>query len=139
MECVNDPYKVAIVVDRSFGERLADLPINQPVWVVDSAVNAPEAERLIMLRSPPNHLTGITIFRPGTDSLPEGDLLIEFSTIDLHHGPYSAKPPYTVIEVFGTLPTAEIKSMLAEYGFSDFQPTADGFVAKREPPALTVW
>jgi len=136
---VDDPYKVAIVVDRSFGERLADLAVNQPVWVVDSVVNTPKAEQLTKLRRSPNHLTGITIFRPGTDASPEDDLLTEFPTIDLHHGPYSAKPPYTVIEVFGTFPTAAIKSMLAEYGFSDFQLTAGGFIAKRESPAFTVW
>jgi hypothetical protein len=45
-------------------------------------------------------------------------LLAELDTIDLHHGSYSADPPYTVLEVLGTPLTAKAKNELSAYGFN---------------------
>jgi hypothetical protein len=67
-----------------------------------------------------SHLTGITTFK-AQDSSPAEDLLLnEMETIDLHHGLYSADPPYTVLEVIGTSLSDRIKSQLSEYGFDEF-------------------
>jgi hypothetical protein len=56
------------------------------------------------------------------------------STIDLHHGTYSANLPYTVLDVIGTAITARLKAELGEYGFGNFQETARGFRAVRTVP-----
>jgi hypothetical protein len=125
------PYTVLVVVDRGFGERLANLPPGVPTWVVDSEVNTPVAHRLWKERPEHNHLTGVTTFKGSADLSPEDLLLDELDTIDLHHGPYSANPPYTRIEIFGVSLTDSIKNALAEYGFDSFQSGIEAFSAVR--------
>jgi hypothetical protein len=66
------------------------------LWITTSSVNEPVIRSLWATRSEPNYLTGITgmLFDGGT--APEDHFLAELDTIDLHHGPYSTKSPYTV-------------------------------------------
>jgi len=61
-------------------------------------------------------------------------LVNELNMIDLHHGTYSANPPYTVLDVIGTGISARLKAELGEHGFDDFQETAHGFRAVRPIP-----
>ena len=125
------PYKVYIVVDREFGEKLAELERGVPVWIVDTPTNKPVAQRFWNERPDENHLTGITTFNDLNSLSPEEMLLGHLDTIELHHGSHSADPPYTVIEVFGTQLTANAKSVLSEYGFNAFHITSTGFTASR--------
>jgi len=126
-----NPYRVVVIVDRHFGEQLASLAPAVPVWIVDTAVNRVVAQRLWTERPRESHLTGITTFK-AQDSSPAEDLrLNEMETIDLHHGPYSADPPYTVLEVIGTPLSDRIKAQLSEYGFDEFRTGASGFTAVR--------
>jgi hypothetical protein len=127
-----NPYAVYVVVDPYFGERLSSLPIGAPVWIVSSPVNRPVAERLWKERPAPTHLAGITTYGYSADASSEENLLNELSTIDLHHGPYSANPPYSTIEVFGTPLSDKISVALTDYGFNQFSSTTDGFVATRK-------
>jgi hypothetical protein len=129
------PYKVYIVVDRAFGEKLAGLENGVPVWIVDTPTNKIVAQRLWKERPQDSHLTGITTFVIPEMSSPEENLLGELATIDLHHGLYSAKPPYTVIEIFGAQLTEKIKGELSEYGFNEFRDTPTGFTADRPEPS----
>jgi len=125
------PYKVYIVVDREFGEELAELARGVPVWIVDTPTTKPVAQRFWNERPDENHLTGITTFNDLNSLSPEEMLLGHLDTIELHHGSHSADPPYTVIEVFGTQLTANAKSVLSEYGFNAFHITSTGFTASR--------
>ena len=125
------PYKVYVVVDREFGEKLAELVRGVPVWIVDTPTNKPVAQRFWNERPDENHLTGITTFNDLNSLSPEEMLLGHLDTIELHHGSHSADPPYTVIEVFGTQLTANTKSVLSEYGFNAFHITSTGFTASR--------
>ena len=125
------PYKVYVVVDRAFGEKLAELERGVPVWIVDTPTNKPVALRFWNERPDENHLTGITTFNDLNSLSPEEMLLGHLDTIELHHGSHSADPPYTVIEVFGTQLTANAKSVLSEYGFNAFHITSTGFTASR--------
>jgi hypothetical protein len=128
------PYKVYVVVDREFGEKLAQLERRVPVWIVDSPTNKPVVQRFWNERPNESHLTGITTFH-NIDALSPGDMLQrQLDTIELHHGPYSANPAYSVIEVLGTQLTAAAKNGLAEYGFDEFHITSTGFVAIRSKP-----
>jgi hypothetical protein len=131
---VADPYKVLVVVDRDFGERLTALESGVPVWIVDTPPNASVAQRLWKKRNQENHLTGITTFRDSVSSSPEDLLISELDTIDLHHGSYSSDPPYTILEVLGVPLSERIKAELSEYGFNEFHPTASGFSAARPTP-----
>ena len=125
------PYKVYVVVDRAFGEKLAELERGVPVWIVDTPTNKPVAQRFWNERPDENHLTRITTFNDLNSLSPEEMLLGHLDTIELHHGSHSADPPYTVIEVFGTQLTASAKNVLSEYGFNAFHITSTGFTASR--------
>jgi hypothetical protein len=125
------PYKVYVVVDRAFGEKLAELERGVPVWIVDTPTNKPVAQRFWNERPDENHLTGITTFNDLNSLSPEEMLFGHLDTIELHHGSHSADPPYPVIEVFGTQLTASAKNILSEYGFNAFHITSTGFTASR--------
>jgi len=130
----DQPYRVCIVVDPEFGERLAALTLGVPVWIVDTPANKLVAQRLWKERPQHDHLTGITTFHFRADASREEILIGELETIDLHHGSYSADPPYTQIEGFGTPLSDKIKAGLADYGFDEFSPTPTGFLAIRKVP-----
>jgi hypothetical protein len=125
------PYRVYIIVDPDFGEKLAQLERGAPVWIVDSPTNKPVVQRFWNEHPNESHLTGITAFHNWDSLSPEDMLLRKLDTIELHHGPYSANPAYSVIEVLGTQLTSTAKNGLAEYGFDVFHITSTGFVAIR--------
>ena len=127
---ISEPYKVIVIVDRNFGERLVGLQDGTPVWIVDTPINSPVAHRLWKERKQ-DHLTGITTFQADSSTSPEDILLGKLDTIDLHHGPSSADPPYTQLEVFGTHLSDEIRNELSRYGFNDFDLTLEGFRCSR--------
>ena len=56
------PYKVVVVVDREFGEKLFELERSVPVWIVDTPTNKPVVQRFWRERPDEGHLTGITTF-----------------------------------------------------------------------------
>lgn len=128
------PYRVYVIVDPDFGEKLAQLERGVPVWIVDSPTNKPVVQRSLSERPNESHLTGITAFTNLDGLSPEDMLLRKLDTIELHHGPYSANPAYSVIEVLGTQLTAAAKNRLSEYGFDEFQITSTGFVAIKSKP-----
>jgi hypothetical protein len=128
------PSKVYVVVDREFGEQLAELEQGIPVWIVDTPTNKPVVDRLWKERPQKGHLAGITIFDDLKSSSPEDILLEELDMIDLHHGSDTADPPYTVIEVFGTRLTTRAKNELSAYGFNEFHANLAGFTARRPEP-----
>lgn len=125
-----DAYKVVVVVDENYGERLAGVSSDVPVWIVDTPGNRPVVERIWRERRAESHLTGVTLFN-SYGSTPEQRFLAEIDTIDLHHGEYSADPPYSILEVIGVRLTPAIKTELAEYGFDQFGESQDGFIANR--------
>lgn len=128
------PYKVCVIVDRNFGERLAELPRGVPVWIVDTPSNKPVAQRLWKERPNESHLTGITTFNDMESSSPDELLIEELDSVDLHHGVHSADPPYAVLEVLGTQLTDSAKHALAAYGFEEFHENSTGFTAIRREP-----
>lgn len=128
------PYKVFVVVDREFGEKLAELERGVPVWIVDTPTNKPVAQRFWNERPDESHLTGITTFNDLNSLSPEDMFLGHLDTIELHHGSCSVDPPYTVIEVLGMPLTDKAKSQLSECGFNEFHITSTGFKASRLKP-----
>jgi hypothetical protein len=128
------PYKVYVIVEREFGEKLAGLERGVPVWIVDAPTNKPVAKRIWNERPNDDQFTGITTFNDLNSLSPEEMLLGHLDTIELHHGPYSANPPYTLIEVIGTELTAKARNVLSEFGFNEFHLTSTGFMASRLQP-----
>jgi hypothetical protein len=119
--------EVLVVFDADFGDRVSAWR-GRPVWITMSPANARVVQAL--WASAPNP-TGITGFKHEADVPAEDRLLAEISTIDLHHGPYSSKTPYTALIVIGVQLSDRIRSALSEFGFSSFQHRPDGFMASR--------
>jgi hypothetical protein len=128
-----DPYKVIVVVDRAFGKRLDSIPRGVPVWIVDSPANRAEVEKVWREYPEPSHLRGITLFTSVEGLSEERSLLGQLDTVDLHHGEYSADPPYSVLEVVGVMLTDAIQTALEQLGFTEIHPTESGFRAVQSP------
>lgn len=128
------PYPVTVILDRAYGERLLALPVGTAVWIVDTPPNRAAAQRLWAQHTSDSHLDGVTTFKTREEASAEEMLLGKLDTIDLHHGTYSAQPPYTVVEVIGAAITERVKAAMSAFGFTDFQTTALGFRAVRPLP-----
>lgn len=118
-----------MTLDPSYGIRLHNLPPGEPVWVIDSEVNNPIIQKIWKSQNTTTHLEGLTSFKYDKNGNPESWLLDELQNIDLHHGEHSHKPPYSVINVVGTVCTDLISRELEEYGFVKHEPTPEGFMA----------
>jgi hypothetical protein len=127
----NVPYRVFVVLDRECGARLSQLVMSGPVWALDSPTNRAAAEIFWSQFPSRDHLDGVTIFKASAENSLEEVLIDELQTIDMHHGVHSADPPYTVLQIIGTVLTARIEAALSEYGFNSFRPTPEGFQAIR--------
>jgi hypothetical protein len=101
------------------------------VWIADTPANRSVDEEIWAGHPNRNHLEVVTTFKVPEGTSSEDMLINELDTIDLHHGTYSANPPYTVLDVIGTAITARLKAKLGEYGFDDFQETAQRLRAVR--------
>ena len=128
-----DAYCVAVVLDHEYADELAHLLQVGPVWIVDTQTNREAAERAWTSSPNVNHLNGITLFR-STAASTEEMLSYKMAEIDLHHGVYSADPPYTVLNVIGTSITDRLRDELSEYGFDQFYLSGSGFRAVRPLP-----
>lgn len=117
------------MLDREFGDRLSELAQAGPVWIVDTPLNRAAVQKIWAVHPNRSHLGGVTGFKTGDDSSPEDSLIDELGTLDLHHGTYSADPPYTVLEVIGAEMIDRVKTALSKFGFTEFQATAEGFRA----------
>ena len=88
-------YKVHIIIDPEYGEKIRNLPEGEPVWVVESSINYPIIQSLweqnILYT---NHLTGITSFQNSNYDSNDDILLSMIDSIEDHHGEYSHDPPY---------------------------------------------
>ena len=129
-----EPYQIFVVLDRDYGQRLEELSQKGPVWIVDTPVNRAVAQQIWAAAPNRSHVEGVTTFQFPEDSSSEDILINELDTIDLHHGTYSANPPYTVIEVIGARISVKVKESLAEFGFDHFEIMPHGFRATRPLP-----
>jgi hypothetical protein len=132
------PYSVSIVLDHSYGPRLRELLKAGPVWVVDSPANRDCAQQLWSEFPAHDHLDGITVFNSGEGRSTEQILIDHMETIDLHHGIYSANPPYTAVRVVGSTLTPQVKQTLASFGFDSFTITSEGFDTVRPLPPPSI-
>ncbi|MGD1215034.1 MAG: hypothetical protein ABR861_08610 [Terriglobales bacterium] len=122
---------VAIVLDAAYPE-LEQLAEQMPVWAVDSAHHRPVAERLWQLRGMADALQGITLFKVSDEGDTEASCINVIGEVDLHHGIYSSGSRVAKLRVIGTVPSNKLQEELGAYGFVNFEPTPDGFVARAE-------
>lgn len=132
---MNEPYKVFLIVDPAYGKSLAELPPHAPVWIIESDLNTPIFERLRQERAEETHLQGITTFKKEPKLNCEEQAISMLEQVDLHHGKFSANPPYSILEVIGCIASDEMKQELQEYGLGISEITAEGFIATRTEEA----
>jgi hypothetical protein len=69
------PYRVHVVVDPHYGERIRNLPIGEPAWIVDSPDNHPVIQALWQERRSLDESRGVTSFKYDPDATPESWLI----------------------------------------------------------------
>jgi hypothetical protein len=122
---------VAVVVDNHYGDRLLQLAHSGPVWIVDTEINRPSAEKQWAVDPTSSYIRGVTIFNSYGVTDPAQIFLNIFGVVDLHHGEYSSDPPYGELQVLGTTATTIIKDKVSEFGFVVSESTKDYFRAVR--------
>ena len=128
---MTEPYKVFLIVDTTYGESLATLPPHVPVWIIESDLNTPVAERLRQERAEESHLQSITTFQEKPKLSSEEQAISMLEQVDLHHGECSTDPPYSILEVIGCIATDKMRQELQEYGLGISEITEEGFTATR--------
>jgi hypothetical protein len=115
--------KVSLVVDNNYGKRLHSL-VTDAVWIIDRPANRVAVDTLRQMKGAAPVTTFISL-----SSVPKAACLGILQMVDLHHGEYSGG--YSVLEVVGTPLDEELRSAIKELGFSEFEATSDGFLARR--------
>ncbi len=124
------PYRVHVVVDPHYGERIRDLPVREPAWIVDSPDNHPAIHALWDARKRLDQYTGITSFKYDPDARAEDWLISTLPVLDEHYCYHD--PPYSVLNIIGTSWSEAIQEELDLSGFSEHKDTAEGFTARRD-------
>ncbi len=68
------PYRVSVVLDCGFGERLITLAQNGPVWIIDNPDNQAAAETCWNSNPVARYLNEVAVFK-GFDTSPEDTLI----------------------------------------------------------------
>jgi hypothetical protein len=124
-------YRVTVVVDTQFGDRLRDISVEEPVWIADSAENHLVIKELWDERKA-KYPSGITSFKFDAKATSEDWLLSLIADIDLHHGNFSHNPPWSILNVIGARWSQRVAEELAQFGFTQHVETKLGFEATKQ-------
>jgi hypothetical protein len=114
---------VFVVVDQLFGERLADLIRNGPIWALRSEANERAIRKLWATPNlPPDH---VTYFEPGNGLISEEAVCYVLDTIDQHH------PDWIEMRVYGAKLTELVRANFATFWEGLFYEIDEGFVFVR--------
>jgi hypothetical protein len=122
---------VAIVVDRSFGDKLVVLARRLHVWVIDSPANRPARDKVWNETKAYTLDSGATLFFDDGTQAPDVVAERMLDDVEMHHGGNAHTPPLTRIEVYGAKRTPLLQSALEELEYDHFEDGPDGFVASR--------
>jgi hypothetical protein len=131
---MSEIYGVFVVLDPNYGEHISALIDLGPVWIIDTPPNRAAAQKFWSANPNRDLLDGVTTFKIQSDSSPEDILINELGTIDLHHGIYAADPPFSELEAIGVGLSDKLRSTFSDFGFNQFEVTAEGFRASRPVP-----
>ena len=125
------PHKIAIVVNKDFGEKLIELSKRLHVWICDSENNLPFVKQVWSQDKKYSIESGVTKFDVSDNDSAEDIFVNILDDVDLHHGEFSHEPPWSIIEVYGVSVTQRIKSELSRYEEGRFEILEDGFIFHR--------
>ena len=121
---------VAVVLDASFGSRVASLAERAAVWIVDSVDNRPAIEALWGARRSRQAAYDVTVFREIPGLSPEDHLAGVLRSIEMDTDVDDEQPPLEWVEVYGVEASPTIESALRARGFGGAAPLPDGFRAR---------
>jgi hypothetical protein len=124
-------YRVAIVVDPAFGDRLTSLANRMHVWVADTPLNRDAAERIWAATTTPGIERGVTTFSVSPSESLDAWAAEILAAVELHHGEYSHNPPVTTLELHGTALSPRLQETLRAMGFTDLDADGSFIVASR--------
>ncbi len=125
------PYRIHIIMDPAYGERIRSLPPDEPAWIVDSGINRPVIRSLWQERRGMYSIEGVTSFSFDPDAQPEDWLITELPVIDMHHGEFAHDPPWSILNIVGVRWSERIQQELSGFGFDRWEVTSEGFVTTR--------
>ncbi|RPI77537.1 MAG: hypothetical protein EHM45_08655 [Desulfobacteraceae bacterium] len=125
------PYRVHVIVDPRFGQRLLEMPENEPIWIADTETNHLAYKAAGKERIPKSHLVGLSSFKVDPYLSPADWLISILETIDLHHGEMSHNPSWSVINVIGIRWTQKVQEELRKFGFEKYEDSPEGFTARK--------
>lgn len=130
-------HRVALVLDREFGNKVLVLSDRMHVWMLDSPTNRVAAEEVWAgqreddPRDPLEH--GVTLFKPTMGRTP-ADIVVEImGTIFDHHSEWEHSPPMSELEIHGAPDTEAIASALASVGMVVSAREGDSLVCATSP------
>ena len=110
-------YRIILVVDRHYGERLKTLPKDTPAWIVDSPANRPVIDELRKERAADTHPAGITSFKDVAEASPEKLAVSMLNDVELHHGSNSTNPRCNILQIVGAPMTRALDDALNRLDF----------------------
>ena len=126
------PHAVAIVVDRTFGDKLLDLSHRLHVWIIDSQINRPARDKVWNETREYTLESGATLFFDDGTQPADAVAVRMLEDIERHHGEGAHTPPMSRLEVYGTPQTPPLSSALEDFGFTHFEDDGDRFIASRD-------
>src|SRR4051794_18532037 len=111
-------YRVAIVADPAFGERLKPLAERMHVWVADTPANRNAAQQIWTHVSAPSIERGATTFRVSPSESTDAWVIDILPAVELHHGEYSHNPPVSTLEIHGAVLSPRLRDALHSIGFT---------------------
>ena len=125
-------HRVAIVFDEHASSLVRAIADRCHVWLVESEENMKAAQTCWARANPVDNklVSGVTTFVRGSE-LPEKALEMVLELVEDHHGEFAHDPPVSEVLVVGFEPTDEMLEVLREWGFTEFQSSAEGLVGKR--------
>lgn len=127
--------RVAIVVDRAFGSRLAALASDRHVWIVESPVNSPAIRQVWDGPASGDEDDplgpGVTSFAAIDAETPEAMCARIADDVAEHHNDASHDPPWAEIGVIGVPLSPLLRQFFENIGGTVFHQTPDGFVCRR--------
>jgi len=117
---------VVIVVDPDFGDRLAEL--QAPIWVADTSVNRPAAQRFWRDHPGRSHDDGVTTFVVDAALQPEKWCAEILDVVDEHHG--LSGSGQAAVRLIGCPPSRDLVEHFKRLGLREIEKTPDGFMAR---------
>jgi len=129
-------HRVALVLDREFGNKVLALSDRMHVWMIDSPTNRAAAEELWAghrddPRDPLEH--GVTLFTPTIGRTPAEIAVDIMDTIVDHHSEWEHSPPMSEVEIHGMDDIDAIASALASIGMVVSSREGDSLVCAMSP------